>query len=93
MNNDKQMEINGCPDFPFFGATYPDATCVDGQLYDLDKCDQDHNLYEMGEYWPCPFCKTEAFIKTYAEYSGKKYMEVRQMVKSLKEKYKVKSSL
>ena len=80
-------EANSCPEFPFFGAKYPDACCVDGRLFDLDECDDKGNLYEPSDYWPCPFCRTEAFIKQYAEYSGKKYKDVRQMVKALKEKH------
>lgn len=28
--------INSCPEFPYFGAPYPDAICVDGYLHDLD---------------------------------------------------------
>ena len=27
---------NTCPEFPLFGANYPDATCIDGILYDLE---------------------------------------------------------
>jgi len=83
-----QKEVKSCPEFPFFGARYPDARCIDGQLYDLDKCDDKGNLYEMMEYWPCPFCKTEAFIKQYAEYYNIKYKDARAQVKRFKEKYK-----
>ena len=35
------METNKCPEFPFFGATYPDATCIDGKLFDLDSYEED----------------------------------------------------
>ena len=52
-----------CPEFPYWGATYPDACCVDGTLYDLDKCDQNGNLYEPMDDIPCPFCKPEDFIE------------------------------
>lgn len=86
-------EINQCPEFPFFGAQYPDARCIDGQLYDLDKCDDLGRLYQMGEYWPCPFCNTEAFIKQFAEYRGMRYKDVRNMVKKLKEKYANKKTI
>lgn len=27
-----------CPEFPFFGASYPDARCINGYLWDLDDC-------------------------------------------------------
>lgn len=32
---------NTCPEFPLFGANYPDATCIDGILYDLDNVGDD----------------------------------------------------
>lgn len=47
-----------CPQFPFWGAKYPDACCVNGELYDLDRCDENGNLYEPIDYVPCPFCQT-----------------------------------
>ena len=56
-------EINSCPEFPFFGATYPDARCIDGNLYDLDDCDYVGNLYDYGDYNPCPFCRKNEFIE------------------------------
>lgn len=59
-----------CPNFPFFGASYPDATCIDGYLWDLDKCD--HNgLYSSGDNPPCPFCNTEAFIDYHTDIDDK----------------------
>jgi hypothetical protein len=54
-----------CPEFPHFGARYPDATCIDGYLWDLDKCDTingETQLYGGGDD-PCPFCNTEAYIE------------------------------
>lgn len=57
-----KIEINNCPEFPYFGAKYPDATCIDGKLWDLDKCDE-NGLYSSGDNPPCPFCNTEAFIE------------------------------
>lgn len=51
-----------CPEFPYWGAFYPDARCVDGILYDLDRCDSEGNLYHPIEDIPCPFCRTEEFI-------------------------------
>ena len=57
-----EKEKNQCPEFPFFGANYPDATCIDGYLWDLDKY-EDGYLYSTGDDHPCPFCNTEEFIK------------------------------
>lgn len=51
-----------CPEFPYFGANYPDATCIDGYLYDLDNCDVNGNLYEPSEKIPCPFCNKEEYF-------------------------------
>jgi len=46
-----------------FGAPYVDAECFGGQLYDMDKCDNDGNLYEPGDYIPCPECNKEEWEK------------------------------
>jgi hypothetical protein len=46
----------------FFGASYPDARCINGYLWDLDKCNENGELYGEGDI-PCPFCKTEEFIE------------------------------
>lgn len=50
-----------CPEFPFFGASYPDATCIDGYLWDLDS--DDNGLLTIGGEDPCPFCNTEKLIE------------------------------
>ena len=52
-----------CPEFPYFGANYPDARCIDGYLYDLDNCDVNGNLYEPSEKIPCPFCNKEEYFE------------------------------
>lgn len=61
--NENEGKNKPCPEFPYWGATYPDACCVAGKLYDLDKCDQNGNLYEPMDDIPCPFCKPEDFIE------------------------------
>lgn len=54
--------VTECPDFPFFGAHYPDATCIDGFLWDLDSCDEPGGaLYTGGDY-PCPYCNARDFL-------------------------------
>ena len=58
-----ETNINPCPEFPYWGASYPDACCINGKLYDLDRCDENGNLYEPDENIPCPFCQTEDFIE------------------------------
>lgn len=69
-----------CPEFPFFGASYPDARCIDGYLFDLDKCDENGNLYGDGDI-PCPFCNTEEFIE-YDPFSKGKETQRRKNDKS-----------
>ena len=64
-----------CPNFPYFGASYPDAGCVDGELWDLDKCD-DNGLYSSGDNPPCPFCNTEAFIDYHTDIDDKELEEM-----------------
>lgn len=46
---------------PHFGAHYPDATCIDGYLWDLDSGDAD-GLTSGGDV-PCPACKTSDYIE------------------------------
>jgi hypothetical protein len=86
MNNSEQMPqscqtdvsgsaVNRCPEFPFFGASYPDARCVDGELWDLDKCDE-NGLYSSGDNPPCPFCNTEAFIDYHTDIDDKELEEM-----------------
>ena len=66
--------IKQCPDFPFFGARYPDATCIDGYLYDMDDCDDHGNLYEPAEKLPCPFCNWDEFKEKWGE-NAEEYFE------------------
>lgn len=61
--NQYEGRYQSCPEIPHFGAWYPDARCIDGQLYDLDKCDSDGGLFEPGDYIPCPFCQTAEYIE------------------------------
>ena len=50
-----------------FGASYFDSCCIDGQLYDLDSCDSDGNLFEPLEFMPCPQCNHEAWVESKKE--------------------------
>jgi len=56
-----------CPDIPFFGANYPDATCIDGRLWDLDSCDEPGGPLFGGGDVPCPFCRPQEHINEIAE--------------------------
>lgn len=56
----------GCGiEFPFFGASYPDAKCIDGYLWDMDSGDRDG--LTIGGNDPCPVCNTEAWLDVVLE--------------------------
>lgn len=46
-----------------FGARYPDATCIDGDLWDLDSCDEPGGPLHNGGDIPCPACNTQAYVE------------------------------
>ncbi len=53
-----------------FGAHYPDSTCIDGYLWDLDSggVDDSGNSYlDIGGYVPCPKCNAKAWVKYNAD--------------------------
>ena len=82
------QQVDSCPNFPHFGASHPDATCIDGYLWDLDSYDEGV-LYSGGQD-PCPFCNTEAYLKRQGiDISNRltKEQAINYIVK-LKEKYK-----
>ena len=58
-----EEKIKQCPEFPFFGASYPDAICCDGYLWDLDSYDSEVGGLTIGGDTPCTFCNTEEFIE------------------------------
>ncbi|RYZ63046.1 MAG: hypothetical protein EOO14_00420 [Chitinophagaceae bacterium] len=83
--NAQSVVVEQCPEFPFFGAWYPDARCIDGNLHDMDKCDEDGRLYEAGEYNPCPFCRQDEFIERYIdEENGVTKADVLSHIESIK---------
>lgn len=78
------QKINSCPEFPHFGAYYPDATCINGYLWDLDKCDE-NGLYGGGDD-PCPFCNTELYIEWAIDEDTSREV-ILQGIEFLREKY------
>lgn len=56
-------KIKNCPQFPYFGASYPDAVCIDGSLHDLDDSPGGGQVYLKDDDFPCPFCRPKDFIK------------------------------
>jgi hypothetical protein len=47
---------------PTFGAHYPDGTCIDGYMWDLDSCDEPGGSLSSGGDIPCPWCNTAEHI-------------------------------
>ena len=48
----------GCGiEFPYFGASYPDARCCDGYLWDMDSWDESLGGFTIGGKEPCPVCE------------------------------------
>ena len=47
---------------PYFGASYPDACCINGLLWDLDSCDEPGGGLTSGGDHACPQCNHEAFM-------------------------------
>ncbi|SHF19193.1 hypothetical protein [Chryseobacterium vrystaatense] len=80
----ENTKTNQCPEFPHFGASYPDATCIDGYLWDLDHVNDDGTLYGGGDD-PCPFCNKEEFV----EWLGDEWsrIDAETYIENLEEKY------
>ncbi len=57
----------GYQGYEFGAGRYPDSICVDGQLFDADNCDDNHNLYEPSEFIPCPMCREDDAIYYWTE--------------------------
>jgi hypothetical protein len=80
------MDKQQCPEFPYFGAKYPDARCIDGYLWDLDS-DEDGRFTHGGDD-PCPFCNTEEYIKFHMDDDwGPSREAILAHIESLKAKY------
>ena len=77
MENDRKEQ---CPEFPYFGASYPDACCIDGYLYDMDDSDIDNCLCEMHEKHPCPFCNWDEFKAKWNENAEDFFAEIKNWV-------------
>jgi hypothetical protein len=48
---------------PFFGASYPDGTCIDGFVWDLDSCDEPGGPLQSGGDIPCPHCNVMGYVE------------------------------
>lgn len=86
MTKQEAIQNQSCPEFPYFGARYPDATCIDGYLWDLDSNEGD--MLTKGGETPCPFCNAESFIEHYLD-EGSKYTRehVLRHVEALRKRY------
>lgn len=63
-----EIETTSC-DFhePYFGASYPDATCIDGYLWDLDSCDEPGGPLSGGGEVPCPQCNHDVWLEDFED--------------------------
>lgn len=75
-----------CPQFPFFGATYPDACCINGYLWDLDSHDSDLGGLTSGGEHPCPFCNTETFLQECRD-NEQNMDDVKKWMEKIKKEY------
>lgn len=83
-----------CPEFPYFGASYPDACCIDGSLHDLDDSPGYGQVYLQEEDFPCPFCRPKDFIEHHHDpLNGATKKKLREYIKYLNEKYNPKTSI
>ena len=58
----------GCGiEFPYFGANYPDARCIDGYLWDMDSVDESLGGFTIGGDDPCPVCNTKEWLEQVME--------------------------
>jgi hypothetical protein len=52
---------------PYFGASYPDACCIDGFLWDLDSCDEPGGGLTSGGEVHCPQCRHVPWLESLIE--------------------------
>lgn len=89
MDNKEQLTIKelGCNiQFPYFGARYPDACCIEGNLMDMDKCDENGLLYSTEEDNPCPICRREEFIQNQLD-SEYTLESIEKYIENIKDRY------
>ena len=56
--------MTGCNyEAPTFGANYPDGTCIDGYMWDLDSCDEPGGSLSSGGDVPCPYCNAAEHLE------------------------------
>ena len=83
----KPIKVSKCGTFPFFGATYPDAICINGGLHDADDCDDNGRIYLKDEDFPCPFCRGEDYVRWASAYYSISWKKARELKNHLREKY------
>ncbi len=81
------MSERPCPEFPFFGGNYPDATCIDGYLWDLDSCDVPGGPLTNGGDDPCPFCNFEEAVESCMSYRGISDVEAIKRINRIRAEY------
>ena len=64
---DKESTLGCGIEFPHFGASYPDAICIDGYLYDMDSYESDLCGFTIGGDDPCPVCNKDKWLESVME--------------------------
>ena len=67
---------------PSFGSNYPDGTCIDGYLWDLDSCDEPGGPLHNGGDIPCPFCNTRVHLEYLDKHFGGNSRQRRRLVRA-----------
>ena len=65
--SDKEKIIGCGIEFPHFGASYPDARCCDGYLWDMDSYESDLGGFTIGGDDPCPVCNKDKWLESVME--------------------------
>ena len=84
----ENVKSNQCPEFPYFGARYPDARCIDGLLHDMDIRKQIYRFIDMYVDTPEPkkLCSSiQDLVEELAEHKVKN-IEVIRCSTQLKDK-------
>jgi hypothetical protein len=74
-----------------FGAYYPDATCIDGYLWDMDSCDEPGGGLHRGGDIGCPSCNTKQFLEyqdvRLSGNSRQRRVEMRKLIRQIRAAY------
>ncbi len=87
----EEEQKSKCFEFPAFGASYPDAQCSGGYLWDLDSVEDGH--FTSGGDIPCPVCNPAGYIEHMTNYEpgdpeyDDEQMQIQEHMKFIYERY------